>query len=56
MRLSGVTDYAQSDFPLTGSSRLEGWNLSWRRADDPAAAGSPETLEELREAIRSNPY
>lgn len=56
MRLSGVADYAHSDFPLAGSSRLEGWELSWRRPEDTAAAAAaPEILQELRELLRVNP-
>jgi hypothetical protein len=56
MRLSGLAEYADTQFPLTPSSVLEGWQLNWRDEADPAAgaAQSAATLEELRGLIRAN--
>lgn len=57
MRLSGVADFAESDFPIDGSASLGGWGIDWRNENDAAArpAGQAETLDELREVIRNNP-
>ncbi|MDT8319540.1 MAG: hypothetical protein RQ826_03350 [Xanthomonadales bacterium] len=55
MRLSGVVDYADTDFPLAGSSSLADWNIDWRHPQDPAARVADfRTLDELRQAIRSH--
>lgn len=55
MRLSGLAEYADSEFPLAPSSSLEGWQLNWRDEADPAAgvADKANTLEELRSGIRA---
>jgi hypothetical protein len=54
MRLRGQADFAGSDFPLPGSTRLADWNLTWRDDNDAAvgAADQATTLEDLRELIR----
>ena len=55
MRLSGLSEYADTEFPLAPSSSLEGWQLNWRDEADPAAGVADEatTLEELRSGIRA---
>jgi hypothetical protein len=55
MRLSGLAEYAEIQFPLAPSSSLEGWQLNWRDEADPAAGAvqGAATLEELRVLIRS---
>jgi hypothetical protein len=54
MRLRGQADFADSDFPLAGSTPLADWQLTWRDENDAAAgpAGQAETLAELRELLR----
>jgi hypothetical protein len=56
MRLKGMADFAQRDFPVPGDSALRGWTFSWREAQDPAAAAAAaaKTLDGLRSAIRAN--
>ena len=56
MRLSGLAEYADSEFPLAPSSSLEGWQLNWRDEADPAArvADKAATLEELRIGIQTS--
>jgi len=56
MRLKGVADFADGDFPLPGSGSLDGWALSWRDARDPAipAAAKARTLDELRAVMRKH--
>jgi hypothetical protein len=53
MRLRGQADFAESAFPLPGSTPLEGWQLTWRDPDDEAAgaAGKATTLDDLRRLI-----
>ena len=53
MRLYGVADFEQSDFPIPGASSLDGWNLAWRNEGD-EVPGQANTLDELRELIKSN--
>jgi hypothetical protein len=55
MRLKGVADFAALDFPLAGSTPLEGWALSWRSEDETPelAAAKPETLEALRSLLQT---
>ena len=53
MRLHGEADYARAEFPVAGSSELEGWDLSWRNAGD-AVPGTAATLDELRSLLRGN--
>ena len=57
MRLSGVADFAATEFPLEPASSLEGWMLTWRDDQDSAAAvaAGARTLGELRELIRARP-
>jgi len=54
MRLKGVADFAELEFPLQGDTSLQGWTLSWREAQDPAAAVAAKTLGGLRSAIRES--
>jgi hypothetical protein len=56
MRLTGVAEYAESDFPLAGEMPLSDWILNWREADDPAGQSVEEIqfLSELRERIEAN--
>ncbi|MEE4218920.1 MAG: hypothetical protein V2I48_15010 [Xanthomonadales bacterium] len=53
MRLKGVADFAQTEFPVAGSEALEGWTLHWRDEADPVAitAKDAKTLDELRAFI-----
>ena len=53
MRLYGVADFEQSEFPVSGTSSLEGWDLAWRNAGD-EVPGQANTLDELRALIRQN--
>ena len=57
MRLKGLADYTETEFPLKGSDSLEGWKLDWRNPDDGAAAvaGEAKTLDQLRALIRETP-
>lgn len=54
--LSGVADYAVSEFPLAADMDTSGWELSWREENDAAAAkaGSIKNLAELRQLLKSN--
>jgi hypothetical protein len=47
MRLYGTAEYAETDFPVPGSSGLDEWDLSWRDEND-AVEVTAETLQELR--------
>lgn len=47
MRLNGTAEYAETEFPVAGSSDLGEWDLSWRVEDD-AVPVTAETLDELR--------
>jgi len=55
MRLSGLADYAASEFPLPPSMPVQDWQFHWRDEADPAASKvqSDSTLEELRSQIRA---
>lgn len=53
MRLSGLSEYAKTDFPVSGSSTISDWDLSWRD-EATAVQGDAETLDELRALIRKN--
>jgi len=50
MRLRGIGEYAPAEFPLSADMGLEGWTVSWRDENDPAAPNedSAKTLGELR--------
>jgi hypothetical protein len=56
MKLKGVTDFAKSEFVVTGAEPLEGWLLTWRDEADPLAteARSVRTVGELRSLIKSD--
>jgi len=53
MRLTGLADYADSEFPQPPSTSLEGWQLFWLDDADPAAEGAANlrTLADLRNWI-----
>lgn len=57
MRLTGVAEFAASDFPIKNEMSLQGWLLTWRDAKDPAsqASGGLKTLGELRELLKATP-
>jgi hypothetical protein len=57
MRLKGLADFADTEFPIGSSDSLEGWKLDWRNPDDGAAAMASEakTLDQLRALIRKTP-
>jgi hypothetical protein len=56
MRLSGLAEYGDGEFPQPPSTLLEGWQLFWINDADPAAKGAAEltTLAELRSWINKN--
>ena len=53
MRLHGLAEFAETDFPVSGSSMIGDWDLAWRNEDD-AVRGKANTLDELRALIRKN--
>jgi hypothetical protein len=53
MRLYGLAEYADTDFPVPGSGNIAEWDLSWRNESD-AVPGKAETLDELRALIQKN--
>jgi len=53
MRLHGLAEFAETDFPVSGSSMIGDWDLAWRNEDD-AVRGKAKTLDELRALIRKN--
>jgi hypothetical protein len=53
MRLSGLAEYAETEFPVPGSSDITEWDLSWRDEINTVAAKA-ETLDQLRALIRSS--
>ena len=53
MRLHGLAEYAETDFPVPGSSMIGDWDLAWRNEND-AVPGTAETLDELRALIRKD--
>lgn len=57
MRLRGVADFAELEYPLSRSESLEGWNLDWRDPADPAAGVEADatTVDQLRALLRENP-
>ena len=56
MRLSGLAEYGDNEFPQPPSTPLEDWQLFWIDDADPAAKGAAEltTLAELRSWISKN--
>ena len=56
MRLSGLAEYGDGEFPQPPSTSLEGWQFFWIDDADPAAKGAAEltTLAELRSWISEN--
>jgi len=57
MRLSGVAEYAVSEFPVANDLELKDWLLSWRDPQDPASnlADTVKTLGELRALLKTTP-
>ena len=53
MTLRGVAEYADTEFPVPGSSALDGWNLSWRNEED-GVSGKAETLDGFRKLLRGD--
>lgn len=53
MRLYGLANFAEEQFPIAGNSSLDGWDLAWRNAGD-EVAGEASTLDELRALIKQN--
>ena len=53
MRLHGLAEFAETDFPVPGSSSIAEWDLAWRNEND-AVRGKAKTLDELRALIRKN--
>ena len=53
MRLSGLAEYAETDFPVPGSSDITQWDLSWRDENN-AVPAKAETLDQLRALIRKD--
>jgi hypothetical protein len=53
MRLYGLAEFAETDFPVSGSSPIAQWDLAWRNKND-AVRGKAKTLDELRALIRKN--
>jgi hypothetical protein len=53
MRLSGFAEYADTDFPVPGSSAISEWDLAWRDEND-GVAGEAKTLDEFRALIKKN--
>ena len=53
MRLHGLAEFAETDFPVSGSSMIGDWDLAWRNEGD-AVRGKAKTLDELRALIRKN--
>ena len=56
MRFKGIADFAAKAFPLEENGKLEGWTLTWRDPDDPAASqvAGLETVAELRTLLREH--
>lgn len=56
MKLNGIGDYAERDFPLEEDMPIEGWILTWRNENDPASsARNIRSLADLRAVIASTP-
>jgi hypothetical protein len=53
MRLYGIADFADVDFPIDGDSSLDDWKLDWRNEGD-EVPGQANTLDELRALIKGN--
>ncbi len=52
MRLNGLAEFADTEFPVPGSGNLAEWELSWRNEGD-ARPVTAETLDELRTQLRA---
>ncbi|HLF30729.1 MAG TPA: hypothetical protein VI566_06835 [Xanthomonadales bacterium] len=54
--LSGVAEYAASEFPLAADMETSAWDLSWREENDAAAAGagSVKNLADLRQLLKKD--
>lgn len=57
MRLSGVAEYAASEFPAASDLDLQPWLLTWRDESDPASKAGDEvkTLGDLRALLKKTP-
>jgi len=53
MRLTGVAEFAATDFPVPGSSSIGDWVLDWRDEND-AARVTALTLDELRAQLKAD--
>lgn len=53
MRLYGVSEYAETEFPVAGTSVITDWDLTWRD-ERPAGAVTAKTLDELRAQIEND--
>jgi hypothetical protein len=51
MRLYGDAQYAETEFPVPGSSAIDEWDFEWRDEND-AIEVTAVTLEELRAQLR----
>jgi hypothetical protein len=56
MRLSGLAEYGDGEFPQPPSTPLQGWKLFWIDDADPAAKGAAKltTIAELRSWIKKH--
>ncbi|MDZ4731009.1 MAG: hypothetical protein SH820_13810 [Xanthomonadales bacterium] len=57
MRLSGVAEYAASEFPVADDLDLQPWLLTWRDESDPASKVGDEvkTLGDVRALLKKTP-
>jgi hypothetical protein len=57
MRLSGVAEYAATEFPVADDLDLQPWLLTWRDESDPASKAGDEvkTLGDLRALLKKTP-
>lgn len=53
MRLKGLAEFADTNFPAPGSSPLSEWELRWRHPEDERPV-TAKTLEELRAQLRAD--
>lgn len=53
MRLTGMAEFAKTEFPVTGSSAIGQWDLGWRDESE-AITVTAETLDELRAQLRED--
>lgn len=57
MRLTGVAEFAASEFPVSNEMSLQGWLLTWRDTKDAASQKTSDvkTLGELRALLKATP-